>query len=295
MKFADAFSCLSDVPSRDGYLAAIDASTAVISHINNFADNIVSKTAEVDQPVNKARLLGSIAQLWRSPELQRVGAPGPSSLGQMLVLGGLGALGGNLIGKGVNKFLPDDSVDAARTGTIVGGVLGASPGLAGAYFNAFMGRPVLTSSFYTPEPAIEHFNNPMATAYGDIKLGGFGYADPAFAPISVNEFQQTLWDDPRMHQLPLQVRAGASGLVQNAAVIPNGTGGTGFVTPLDVAKAAMGLGSGLVSGWIVGKTMGALFGVGKNTQNMLKNTGMAIGALRSIVPIAYGQQPFSFG
>lgn len=278
MQFAELFQHLDSLSPKQGYIDAIDAATAVIQHINQFSDNIVSKTAEADQPINKSRLLGSIAQLWRSPELDKLGAPGPSSLGQMLVLGGLGALGGNLIGRVANRFLPEDSADMSRIGTLAGGALGLAPGVSGAYFNHFMGKPALTSSFY---------DSP--------KQSSFTYADPAYAPISVNEFQHTLWNDERMHQLPVPVRAGASGLIQNAAIIPNGTGGTGFVTPLDVAKAAVGMGSGLVSGWIVGKTMGALFGVGKNTQNMLKNTGLAIGALRSIVPIAYGRQPYSFG
>jgi hypothetical protein len=48
------------------------------------------------------------------------------------------------------------------------------------------------------------------------------------------------------------------------------------------------MGSGLASGMLVGKALGALAGLTPGAQQTLKRTGMWAGALMNIVPRAFG-------
>ena len=312
MQFEDVFKRFDAMEPKLGYAAVIDFSVEAVEYLRDLGEE--GKVAEGPSPApahddpnqtNWLRTLGGIGQMWRSPELSAAGIPQhPSSLGQMLVLGGLGALGGNLIGRAVDWFAPSDAYQASRVGTLIGGGLGLLPGAYSAMNNPGLGKNRWSDSFYdvnkdTQWPAGFEKAYPPAPKI-DMNVvrpveAAFSYANPAYSAINVNDFQDSIWHDPRMEHLPMPVRAGASGLIQMASTTPSGTPGIGFVTPLDVAKVAVGMGSGLMSGWLVGKTMGALFGTGQNTQDLLKNTGMAMGALRTIVPVAFGQQPFSFG
>lgn len=285
MDFSNLFKDLDRSYSRESFVAAIDVAVQSVEHIHR---KVAEWTKEADgEKPNYTRILGGLGQLWRSPELEKYGLQmHPSSLGQMLVLGGVGALGGNLAGRFVDWVAPSDTHKASRVGTMIGALAGASPGLASAYLNPFMGKSILFDSYYdSPKQA----GSPELTE----KIGSTFME--GYQPINVADFQTTLWRDPRMQTLPLQVQAGASGLVQLASTLPGGGGGTGFVTPFDIARVAVGMGSGLASGWLVGKTMGALFGTGQKTQDLLKNTGMAVGALKAVVPVAFGHEPFAFG
>ena len=56
---------------------------------------------------------------------------------------------------------------------------------------------------------------------------------------------------------------------------------------MDMGKITAGMGSGYLSGMIVGKVLGALTGMPETTQNRLKSTGMWAGMLANVAPIMF--------
>jgi hypothetical protein len=106
--------------------------------------------------------------------------------------------------------------------------------------------------------------------------------------IPVHEFNNVINRDPRVrNRLDPAMRAAATGLITSSAHLP-GKRSTRFVTPMDVGRMAAGMGSGYISGALVGKALGVMMGMPKDTQNKLKNTGMFAGIVANMVPIAFG-------
>jgi hypothetical protein len=297
----EAFASLDRLPSNIGFVAAVDAADAVVSHLGEWANKIAMvQVDEVNPPANKyVRALGALAQLWKAPELGSF-PQHPSSLGQTLVLGGLGAVGGHYAGKLIDRVIPNDYIKAERAGTALGALLGVAPGLSGAYLNSLTGKPVWTSSFWDTAYPNGHAPTGKVGEFvddsEDRKLADFiGLPPQALYPINVHDFQQRIWNDPRIGDyVPIHLRAAASGLVQGAANLPGRPKNSPFVTPYDIARMSIGMGSGLASGWLVGKTLGAIFGATRKTQDLLMNAGMAAGALKTVVPLAFGSDAYGY-
>lgn len=288
MELTELFTEFDAMPRRPGFLAVIDSAVDLVGRLDVMASKLADGPAEQqydqDPPSNPYfETLGALAQLWKSKHLGKF-PQHPSSLGAALVLGGLGAAGGHLVGRAVDRFLPNDYVRADRAGMVLGGLLGATPGLASAYLNNYEGKPIWTSSF---------FDTRTAGFPGGSKQAAYGstWGDS----ISVQDFQNAMWSDPRfVNNAPLELRAAASGIIQQAANLPGRNRNSSFVTPFDIARVAIGAGAGAASGWLVGKTLGAVFGTGQRTQELLKNTGMALGALKTVVPLVFDQEPYGY-
>lgn len=254
-------------PELLGYAGAIDHAMQLGRTI---WEHVSDKAAEgpVPSPTQKIfRGLGAIAQLWkddRMPFLSR-----PSTLGQTLVLGTLGAAGGYGLGRMANKLFRDSPVDFARMGMLGGGLIGALPGVAGGTLNHFAGKPVLTSSFWDAPPIEKR---------------------AAYAPsINVQAFDNYVWSDPSMvAHLPPNLQAAASGLVRGAANLPGKVRNSSWVTPGDIARMAMGMGAGAMSGWVVGQTLGTIMGLNQKNRDRLTQTGAIAGVLKQVIPMAYG-------
>lgn len=284
-----AFKSLDALPRSVGFVAAIDAVPEVVQHFEGWAQKLAAMVVDEENPkANKyIRMLGALGQLWKSPELGMF-PQHPSQLGQTLVLGALGATGGYYGGKLLNKVLPKDYIDASRAGTALGALLGVSPGLSGAYLNHVSGKPAWTSSFWDTA-------YPEGQSPGQLKNASFIGFDHQINPINVRDFQNRMWNDPRIGDyVPIHVRAAASGLVQGAANLPDKPQNSPFVTPYDIARVAVGMGSGLASGWLVGKTLGAVFGATKKTQDLVTNAGIAAGALKTVIPLAFGGPVYGY-
>lgn len=231
----------------------------------------------------------------------------PSPLTSMLVGGLAGAGLGYGAGYLGEHLLPQtwQRGKLRRTLATAGGALGAAPGAAWGLVNKADGRSFNDSElFQQPRPPVDVSNN-MDQYFTtldhipdylkeDVKVSfekaaklypGTGLVGP---PIDVTQFNQTIWQDPRVAgMLPVPLRAAASGLVTGAANLP-GKDDTQFVTPFDVARMAAGMGSGYLSGMLVGKALGILTGMPQETQDKLKTTGMWAGVIANLVPIAFG-------
>lgn len=198
---------------------------------------------------------------------------GPTPLAGMLAGGLLGAGAGFAGGLAGEKLLGRKAVDPGRL-RLMGALLGGAAGMApGAYLGAVGSR--LNA---------EDGRSPVA-AWGEpnVLLGKQADAGGLFVPaIPVDAFNRVVWADPNT---PAPLRAATAGLVDAAG---RARGGAEVVSPFDVGRIAIGMGSGLASGMLVGKVLGALAGLTPEAQRTLQQTGMWAGAVRNVVPRAFG-------
>jgi hypothetical protein len=109
-------------------------------------------------------------------------------------------------------------------------------------------------------------------------MAGAGDFEPL---IPVDEFGRVVIGDP---VTPMPLRATTIGLVQSASLARDNSP---FVSPADIARIALGAGSGYASGVIVGRTLGVLAGLNPQTQQTLQQTGAWAGVLKNVVPLAF--------
>ena len=105
-------------------------------------------------------------------------------------------------------------------------------------------------------------------------------------PVNVPNFHAAVNFDPRVrNRLSPWERAAATTLAAGGSALE---GGTKLVSPATIGRIAAGMGSGYLSGALVGGVLGALTGMPADTQERLKNTGMWAGAISNILPLAFG-------
>lgn len=236
----------------------------------------------------------------------------PSPLAATLLGGILGAALGYGAAMPLSMLLPRnwESGRLRRSSALLGAALGASPGLFFGLTNLALGRSyddpsALEEEGYVPkvEPSqlegeawkLLAENLPSDSPWPEFSkraqgsLTGLESVD-GIPWIPRYEFHNTIWRDPRVSSgLSLPERAAASGLVEAAANLPGRSAPPRFVTPLDMARVAAGMGSGYASGWLVGKALGALMGMPESAQEKLKQTGMWAGAVSNLLPAVFGK------
>jgi hypothetical protein len=265
-----------------------------------------------------------------------------------------GMVGGGLIGAGLgygagwlgSRIMPRkwDRSRLPKTMAIMGGMMGAAPGLIGGLSNKAQGKGFFDDGLFNVAPYPQEFSNnavdqpvystgpaqsgqPLAPAQGNklaselieteyqqgcnhfddtfginlhphltqsIKLAfdpsysnGSGWdTDLSSTPIDIDDMNYSLWNDSRVtHSLPLPLRAATSAVLESA--YESKGGGPRFITPHDVANIAVGMGSGYMSGRLVGVVLGALTGMPQETKDTLKQTGMYAGAILNTVPLLF--------
>lgn len=198
----------------------------------------------------------------------------------------------------VLQMLPNDttgvpSYPAPLTSMLAGGMLGAGAG----YGIGALGEKLLPNSFH--KGRLRKTLATMGGLAGTVPGALWAYGSKSLLPaaikqalwdgtgavsgplINVDEFNQVIWSDPRVSKyVPLPVRAAASGLLLGASHLAD----NGMVSPMDVGRIAAGMGSGYVSGALVGKTLGLLIGLPQEQQDRLKNTGMYAGIISTMIP-----------
>lgn len=209
---------------------------------------------------------------------------GPRPLTNTLVGAGLGAILGYGGGLAAEQLFPEGTFEPGtprRRFALAGGLLGAAPGLYQGYDNLRTGHGLLD-----PWPPLPQAPDPTPGAAAI--AGGPAFAKPAadndflFAPAIPRErFQAAVFADPNT---PPHLQAATAGLVEAASRVS----GRPVVTPWDVARIALGAGTGLASGYLVGKTLGLLAGLSPDRQRELQQTGAWAGALKAVVPQALG-------
>jgi hypothetical protein len=245
----------------------------------------------------------------------------PSPLMAMLVSGLAGAGIGYGLGTLGSFLLPSTwrRHNLRRTGAILGALIGMSPGLFVGLSNVLSGRSfndnqAMLNQHGTPimrHPGVEIEVGPidrsleikqssvspwieMSCALPDnwdrfakeAQTGSLTGLDN-IPPLSPVEFNMTVTGDPRVaNRLSPDMRAAATGVVTAAASLPGKK--TNLVTPMDMARVAAGMGSGYVSGMLVGKALGALMGMPPETQEKLKQVGLWSGVIANVIPAIFG-------
>lgn len=204
----------------------------------------------------------------------------PSPMASILTSGVLGAGLGYGLGYAGEHLMPNTwrRGRLRRSLALAGAGLGSLPGLAWGASNAILGRD-LNDPFLLDSP-------PTGVKESSIDYGEFGSTGAKLQrPIPVNEFNQVVWADPRVAgRLDLSTQVAATSLLGGAAKRT----GSPFITPVDMGLMTAGMGSGYMSGLLVGKMLGGLMGMPEETQDRLKNVGMWAGLVKNIVPIAFG-------
>jgi len=245
----------------DGYKLALD-------HGRQVMDKLGNEPTALGRGIRKALEIGQIVPGKLAPL-------GPGPLASGMVLGTLGVGAGHLGASLVNKLRGSNERDSERlkrTSRIIGGLAGLIPAAGLAAMNHAAGKNPLGGTSWM-------FNKRSEAVY-----------DKVASVIPVDIFQEMIWNDPDVaHRLPTSMTGAASALVEGAQRTGSSRStGLPFVTPVDIARMAVGLGSGYASGMLVGKALGGLFGVSDQSQKILRQSGAAAGLLRSVVPLAYG-------
>jgi len=202
---------------------------------------------------------------WRPGEINETWG-GPRVLANLLIGSALGSLGGYGVGRLAEEFLPEEYFtpgEMRKRTAILGGALGALPA-AWQTYDVLRQSDGDIGTLTQPYPFKE------------------AAADDMFDPIIPRDhFNAMVMGD---FQTPMKLRAATAGLVEAASAVR----GTELVSPFDVARIAVGAGSGLVSGLIAGKALGLLAGLTPHAQKQMQQAGMWSGVIRNVVPQALG-------
>jgi F0F1-type ATP synthase membrane subunit c/vacuolar-type H+-ATPase subunit K len=227
---------------------------------------------------------------------------GPRPLAATL-LGGLAGAGVGYTAGLVGENLAGGYLDRGRlrrTLALLGAGVGATPGAAwGLYNTAKLGPTGFFSKFphagpdadQTPEaPPAEHVYGREVKAsfdpenYFEKSAAGFSSGGGLTEPISVNSFNEVVWS-PNDQFTPPALRAAVVGLMESASL---SRGGSDLITPADIVRIGVGMGSGYAAGTLAGSTLGALAGLPAPAQEALQRAGTWAGALKAVVPSLFG-------
>lgn len=113
---------------------------------------------------------------------------------------------------------------------------------------------------------------------------GFGASlyDPR---IETDRLISDIYDDP---VTPPKIQSTVAGII-SAAALQRGSFGkrSPLISPADIARVAVGMGSGWVSGRIAGKILGALAGLTPDAREKLQKAGLWAGLVKAVVPLVF--------
>jgi hypothetical protein len=248
------------------------------------------------------RRLAELLQFLPSKDIPGFGGrPIASSIASGLLGAGVGYGGGYLLDKMTPEALGDGRLKywGAALGGLGGAGLGAVPGLINLHDGRKFNDNTLWSGF--PEDGFE--NNLVGSRYKQaveqhvekhaFQVHPTGVSSTIGGPpfdemplIRTNELGNVLWGT----QANPQTTAMTLGAVYGANQMPDPRSRPGIVTPHQTGLLGMAMGAagggvkGYVTGYVVGKGLGLLTGMPAGTQTRLKQTGMALGIINSLVP-----------
>jgi hypothetical protein len=219
----------------------------------------------------------------------------PSPLAATLTGGAVGAGLGYGSGWLAEKLLPNNwRRNRLRRGlALLGGAVGASPGLAYMYAAGREGKSPLDNTILNAASASLQMNPIEKDSIdGFVKRAFSAFGEPQPTPsrdlttVDVNQLGQVLW---RAGATP-QMTSTTLSTMYAAQQLPDPNARPGYVTPNQVGLLGTMMGAaggglaGYVTGYGVGKALGVLTGLPSSAQNTMANTGLALGVVNSVVP-----------
>jgi hypothetical protein len=269
------------------------------------------KRAEDGLPASSVfRPIGQLAGWQPSTFTRAFGGPSPLSA----------TIGGGLLGSAVGygagwlseKLLPSDKFESGklrRTLAILGGLAGAAPGVwqgadlafrdenvnnrgVGAFFRGFPWnneKPAADNRFKAITDKLASVFPSEVLMLSDMwKHAAFEAGADHLPMIPVDEFGRTIWSDISTmggYTSP-QIASASTGVIQAASLA---RGGATIISPADIARIGVGMGSGYLSSLLVGKTLGALAGLTPSAQKALQQQGVFAGVLSNVIPLLFRQ------
>ncbi len=191
---------------------------------------------------------------------------GPRPLTNTLIGGGLAALGGYGIGRLAENIAPDGTFAEGgprKRFALLGGLMGAAPGLYQTFDNARMGA----KPWDQWPPTLEEKQS---------SANRFSVYNPI---INAEAMQRTVMED--IHT-PLQLRAATAGLLEASSQVADRP----WISASDIARVAIGTGSGTAAGYLAGTTLAALAGTSPKVTKSLQDAGWYAGLLKATIPSA---------
>jgi hypothetical protein len=262
-------------------------------HIKRALDN-----ASLFQPLASAAQFqpNALNNLWGGPN------PLSATIGGGLLGAGLGYGGGWL----AEQFLPEKYFEPGklrRNTALIGGLAGMGPGLwhgfdqqfrgpeenrgPGAWIRTFPWHKESASRFTNIKTGLCKQLPDAAQALNELWEKSADEAGGAYAQtIPLDQFGRTIWNDLRSQggYTSPQLAAATTGLLQAASL---SQAGANTISPADIARIGIGMGSGYASGMFVGRTLGALAGLRPEAQEALQQAGIWAGVLTNTVPLLF--------
>jgi hypothetical protein len=229
---------------------------------------------------------------------------GPNPLLSTALAGALGAGVGYGGGKLMEKLMPDKYFKKGRLSkslAIAGGLAGAAiptalysypmvaeHGIKGMIMHGPYGpnaAPPLPAKVAGYQEILDDLEKESGVVFepDEVFLKAAGAGGLFLSKIHTDMFNRVVLDDPYTPR-PVQAAVVATTTAASAA-----RGGSSLVSPWDIGRVLIGAGSGLVSGMIVGRTLGALAGLRPNAQKRIQQAGIMAGLLKTIMPMAFGR------
>jgi len=234
------------------------------------------------------------------------GRPIASSIASGLLGAGIGYGGGALLDKLTPAALRDKKGRLKYWGAGIGGALGAGAGATPGLINWHQGRNFNDNTLWSGFPEDGWENDLVGNRYKEAvanyiekhafqvhptgissTIGGPSFEQEPL--IRTDELGNVLWGtraDP-------QTTAMTMGAVYGANQMPDPRSRPGLVTPHQTGLLGMAMGAaggglkGYAAGYVAGKGLGILTGMPEGTQQKLRQTGMALGIIKTLVPKFY--------
>ncbi len=213
----------------------------------------------------------------------------PVPITSLLVGSALGAAGGYgggfLLGKLLRWFNPDwDEERLRRSATKIGVLLGLAPGLLYYLFNVGEGKGLVRGLFERGSLATVHPNF--------AKRGDWMVKVPVPTPttvkpvIDVTDTSRQIMSDPAADP---ETKAKMLGILQAASVARNPmSDASPVVSPYDIMRVALGMGSGYASATVLGRLLETYAGAPPTVRKRLEEAGIWAGLMKNV-----GQMVFS--
>lgn len=260
------------------------------------------------------RRLGELLQFFPNSKGTGFGGrPIASAIASGLLGAGLGYGTGWLLDKVTPDALKSKGGRLKYWGAALGGSLGAGAGALPGFVNWHEGRSFNDDTLWKGKPedgfdshlpssvykqaidsfiekqhqnTVQHFKKAFQIHPPGIAstVGGPSFEEAPL--ISTNALGQVLWG---VNASP-QTTAMTMGAMYGANQMPDPRSRPGYVTPHQTGLLGMAMGAagggikGYATGFVVGKGLGILTGMPQSTQNVLRNTGAALGVVNTLVP-----------